>query len=218
MNNPDPRIQRTLSEIDSAFLALLDQYPIQGITVDMICREAGINRSTFYKHYRNKADMLQNFLDRTIGDFDRHMDVCFILASPSRIDDAIYIRNFTEALEFMYSKKDLYRRLWNADMGRDVFAEMADCLRDKMLKSLEAETGGGIGTGSGAGGSGGGIGVGGSGSAGSGVGSTGSRLAGMGLPAGGPKRAAVCRLYARLFASNAMELVKWGFENSTVVT
>lgn len=180
MNNPDPRIRRTLSEIDSAFLALLEQYPVQGITVDMICREAKINRSTFYKHYRNKPDMLQQFLDRIIGDFDRHMDVCFILATPATIDDALYIRNFSEALEFMYSRQDLYRRLWNADTGRDVFAEMTACLRNKMLASLEADTAAVPGT-------------------------------------AAAKRGAVCRLYAQLFASNAMELVRWGFENSTAV-
>ena len=195
MNNPDPRIKRTLSEIDSAFLTLLGQYSIQGITVDMICREARINRSTFYKHYRNKADMLQKFLDRTISDFDQHMDVCFILASPSRIDDAIYIRNFSEALEFMYSRKDLYRRLWNAETGRDVFTEMADCLCNKMLASLKAETGA--------------------------CGTAAGRTAGgasAGAVSAGAKRDTICRLYARLFASNAMDLIKWGFENSAAVS
>ena len=48
MSKTDPRIIKTLRHIDEALLECLKEHEFRKITVDMLCRKALINRSTFY--------------------------------------------------------------------------------------------------------------------------------------------------------------------------
>lgn len=57
-NRCDLRIQRTELFIKNAFLHLLEEQPFEKIQVNDIARRAMINRSTFYLHYRDKYDLL----------------------------------------------------------------------------------------------------------------------------------------------------------------
>lgn len=53
----DVRVVKTRRDIEGAFLHLLEQRPFQKITVQMICREAMVNKGTFYRHYNDKYDL-----------------------------------------------------------------------------------------------------------------------------------------------------------------
>ncbi len=44
--------------MDEAFLAILENKDFEYITVKEICEHAGVNRSTFYLHYENIGDLL----------------------------------------------------------------------------------------------------------------------------------------------------------------
>jgi AcrR family transcriptional regulator len=44
---------------DQALLSLLEKKPFEFITIREICEEASVNRSTFYLHYDNTRDLLQ---------------------------------------------------------------------------------------------------------------------------------------------------------------
>lgn len=45
--------------MDEALVALLEKKDFAYITVKEICEKAGVNRSTFYLHYENTTDLLQ---------------------------------------------------------------------------------------------------------------------------------------------------------------
>ena len=49
--------------MDEALLCLLEKKSIDFISVKEICKKAGVNRSTFYLHYDNIADLLQETLE-----------------------------------------------------------------------------------------------------------------------------------------------------------
>lgn len=66
----DPRVRYTRSIIQSAFLELLWQKPVEKITVRELCDRAEINRSTFYKHYRDCYDLLDKMKDEALRQFD----------------------------------------------------------------------------------------------------------------------------------------------------
>ncbi|TDD21619.1 TetR/AcrR family transcriptional regulator [Nonomuraea diastatica] len=53
----DLRVRRTRKLLWGALLALLANKPFNELTVDEICRRAMVNRTTFYKHYRDKQDL-----------------------------------------------------------------------------------------------------------------------------------------------------------------
>ena len=55
----DARVRYTKKVIRDAFLSLLREKNVKQITVTELCQMAEINRATFYKHYRDAFDLLE---------------------------------------------------------------------------------------------------------------------------------------------------------------
>ena len=60
---PDQRIRRTCERLGSALLALIQEKPIDDVTVQQVLERASVGRSTFYLHYRDKDDLLLSQLE-----------------------------------------------------------------------------------------------------------------------------------------------------------
>ena len=77
MNKNESKYFKTAAKMNEAFVALLDKKDFQYITVKEICAAANVNRSTFYLHYENTLDLLQEttryILDKFLSYF--HADV-----------------------------------------------------------------------------------------------------------------------------------------------
>ena len=56
----DPRVVRTTSALGHALIALVRERDFQDITVQQILDRAGVGRTAFYAHYRNKEDVLHS--------------------------------------------------------------------------------------------------------------------------------------------------------------
>lgn len=69
----DRRIRKTKNAIYEALLKLAAVIPIGEITISQLCREADINRATFYTYYRNVLDVLEEIEDDQIQEFDEIM-------------------------------------------------------------------------------------------------------------------------------------------------
>lgn len=54
----DQRVRQTRQALFQAFAALVLERPYEDIGVTDIIKQAGVSRSTFYQHYRNKDDIL----------------------------------------------------------------------------------------------------------------------------------------------------------------
>ena len=54
----------TRQAISESFIKLLNQYPLDKITVRQIVEDCGINRNTFYYHYRDVYALLQEIFDQ----------------------------------------------------------------------------------------------------------------------------------------------------------
>ena len=59
MNKNESKYFNTAIKMDKALLSLLERKDFEYISVKEICEEAGVNRSTFYLHYENTSDLLQ---------------------------------------------------------------------------------------------------------------------------------------------------------------
>ena len=55
---PDLRIRRTRGRLADALVELMQEKPIDEVTVQEVLDRAGVGRSTFYLHYRDKDDLL----------------------------------------------------------------------------------------------------------------------------------------------------------------
>lgn len=61
----DRRKNKTLESIEQAFFKNLEKKPAAKITVTDICREANINRSTFYDYFEDMPDYI-NFIENKV--------------------------------------------------------------------------------------------------------------------------------------------------------
>ena len=61
LKNPqDRRARRTATQIKETMFSFLQKKPIHEITVSEICMTCQINRATFYDHYRDVFDLVQD--------------------------------------------------------------------------------------------------------------------------------------------------------------
>ena len=175
MAKTDPRIIKTKRQIDQALLDCLSHYPFSKITIDMICKSAMINRSTFYKYYVDKFDLLDKFLSRVLSDFKENAVVDFILATPANVGSSVYTELFGRFAQYLYTNRETFKTLWNAPLDRPIYDEMVLIIQNRIKDLLS------------------------------------------GCSQDGVKNIYV-DLYSYIFASNAMSLITWWFENERSVT
>ncbi len=77
---------RTKDAIIAAFNALIMKMNLEDITVEKISEEAGISRTTFYRYYRDKYDVMNDNYKRLL---DHYVS-------------GNYCRNYLELFEYMY--------------------------------------------------------------------------------------------------------------------
>lgn len=66
----DARIRRTKEKLHTAFVELLQEQPVSEITPGKICDRAGVNRSTFYRHYRSTTQLKAEIESRILEHVD----------------------------------------------------------------------------------------------------------------------------------------------------
>ncbi|MBC1605722.1 TetR/AcrR family transcriptional regulator [Paenilisteria rocourtiae] len=67
---PDRRIRKTKSAFAKALLTLLTEKTFKKITVTDIVTRADVNRGTFYKHYQEKEDLLDEVISDILADLE----------------------------------------------------------------------------------------------------------------------------------------------------
>ena len=94
-------VNRTLAAIISGFNRLIVEHDFQKISVEMIMQEAGVSRSTFYRYFKDKYEVMnanfKNLLDYYIAPerSRNYRDLCYHLFSYAQDN----LKMFRRALE-----------------------------------------------------------------------------------------------------------------------
>ena len=72
MNKKESKYFSTAEKMDKALLELLEKKDFEYITIKEICDKAGVNRSTFYLHYENTVDLLQEATRYVLDEFFKY--------------------------------------------------------------------------------------------------------------------------------------------------
>ena len=64
------RRQQSQEKIETVFLALLEEKDIDQITVSDICKQTGLNRSTFYANYQDIYDLVEKLRLQLVKEVD----------------------------------------------------------------------------------------------------------------------------------------------------
>ncbi|MBR6350308.1 MAG: TetR/AcrR family transcriptional regulator [Lachnospiraceae bacterium] len=125
MKKMDLRVVKTLKSIDEALLAELQEKQFQNVTVESICRRAQINRTTFYKHYKDKFELLNNYLDRFLDEFDVNCKKIFEeIEYTGNIHQDISSIGSRKTTDYIIHRREFCRVLWDQNFGRNCFREM----------------------------------------------------------------------------------------------
>ena len=75
LNKSESKYFHTAVRFDKALLSLLEKKPFEYVTISELCEEAGVNRSTFYLHYENTADLLKEAIAYVFENFTSYFSV-----------------------------------------------------------------------------------------------------------------------------------------------
>lgn len=75
LNKSESKYFNTAVKMDKALLSLLESKSFEYITVSEICKAADVNRSTFYLHYENTVDLLNETIRYLLDNFMTYFDV-----------------------------------------------------------------------------------------------------------------------------------------------
>lgn len=75
MNRSESKYFNTAKKMDLALISLLEEKPFEYISVSEICKKANVNRSTFYLHYENIVDLLNETVRFLLDDFVSYFNV-----------------------------------------------------------------------------------------------------------------------------------------------
>ena len=75
MNKSESKYFNTAKKMDKALISLLEEKSFEYITVSEICKRAEVNRSTFYLHYENTIDLLNETARFLLDDFAAYFNV-----------------------------------------------------------------------------------------------------------------------------------------------
>jgi len=112
----DRRVLRTRNRLGDALIALMQEKPFDAITVQEVLDRAGVSRSTFYVHYRDKDDLF-------LSDADEFLEAISTMLS-RREDKSNRVAPVREFFAHVAEARQLYTALIEAGIIHD-FLELA---------------------------------------------------------------------------------------------
>lgn len=107
------RVRLTRRLLQEALATLLERKSLQEINVSELCTQAGINRSTFYAHYRNTRDLFGEMSESFFGGLREQLDAI----AGEEADDLSLSRRVEIICAYLQSNKNMAKLMF-ADSGQ----------------------------------------------------------------------------------------------------
>lgn len=115
MNRFESKYFNTASLMDEALLNLLEKKDFDYITINELCKKAGVNRSTFYLHYESMNDLLEECIDYINKNFMESFDGTYkdtlTKINEGKLEDLIFItpKYLIPYLSFIKNNTKIYK-------------------------------------------------------------------------------------------------------------
>ena len=118
MNKNESKYFNTAKKMNDALISLLETKEYEYITIKEICHIANVNRSTFYLHYSNMNDLLEETIKSLNLSFNSHFgskENESTIISKDNLEDLLLINdeNLIPYLNFIKENKNIYKVLKN---------------------------------------------------------------------------------------------------------
>ncbi len=103
----DSRIVQTKRAIKTEIISLLRQYPLNKITVKMLCDKAEINRATFYRYYEDIYDLYDKIKAQFIDEIFAVFQNANLLQTQDNIKTFLTeVKNNSDMISALTNQKD----------------------------------------------------------------------------------------------------------------
>ena len=135
----DLRILKTEKAIKDAFIELLQHERYGKITINDIAKSAMINRNTFYLHYVDKDDLLDNILNDKFGYYIKSLSKHIFLYSQFKTENykLLFKENLIESMNEIGKNKFFFEIFSNDDDFKNHIEKIADQSRYNLTKFYE---------------------------------------------------------------------------------
>ena len=118
MNKNESKYFNTAKKMNDALITLLETKEFEYISIKEICHIANVNRSTFYLHYSNMNDLLEETIKSLNLSFNSHFNSKEnenTIISKDSLEDLLLINdeNLIPYLNFIKENKNIYKVLKN---------------------------------------------------------------------------------------------------------
>ena len=129
--------KKTKKLIQQSFVKILEKKPFESITIGEITKTAKINRGTFYLHFQDKFDLLDQMEQQLISDLGAHLDKLQSSYSPHHTFEKQQ-ENLASTLFCFIGMYSPVLKIFLSDHGRAGFhIRFRDAFSDKVRINLE---------------------------------------------------------------------------------
>lgn len=137
LRSKDLRVVKTKKAIYHALTHILKDKPLTDIKVSELCREASINRGTFYFHYEEVGDVFKEFFKEVIVDLEesykepyKHISAVELKNSAYKNLDPKTVRIFHHVKKF----EDFYRIVLSENVSTTYYYMFFDAIRSNFIE------------------------------------------------------------------------------------
>lgn len=131
----DLRVIKTQDNIQSNFIKLLEQYSFQEITIKILIDECRINRSTFYRNYEDKYDLINKMSEQLLNQFEKTLNPKFI--NLEVIDSNQLKPYFINMLDYFSKNKTTLLIMSHNNLPVNIFDEMLNTFSNTLLNEIK---------------------------------------------------------------------------------
>lgn len=111
---------RTVRDFETALEQLLQKKSFEHLTVDEICSAALLHRSSFYRYFHDKYDLLEHLITSRVNE---------VVEQSSSENDLI-----ETGIRYISEHKKVFRNISSGGPNRAIFAELIRIISDVLLK------------------------------------------------------------------------------------
>lgn len=117
-------MNRTVRDFQNALESLLRTKPFEKITVDQICAEALLHRSSFYRYFHDKYDLLEQLINNRLNQ---------LIDEAKSEDDFIQL-----TVSYLSDNKNVFRHLSADGANSTLYTEMIRIISEVLMKQAKS--------------------------------------------------------------------------------
>lgn len=133
LNKQDLRVQKTHQALITSFSDLLQTKSFEQITVQDLCANANVRRSTFYRHFNDKYDLLNHVVGTLIDHFRKLYLPDINPDNPRQFFEKL----MRDVLTFIHDNKDIVRSVITLNFYGEVYTIFYEQIYKAVPKQIE---------------------------------------------------------------------------------